>query len=186
MIDRIKLLIYIALILFLTTINNMIIYLIVLAVMVLLKPLFFIKSAKKVALSIIIFNGVISVSYAIYSAIFFQLDSNYLILINLRVFTIAYSTFFFVRNVNLFKALSFSKTLSFLLALTYSQVINYINIFYNLKDAYKSRIIREKENKYPELLSVAAINLFFTKSIVNAKEISLALRSRGLFDVESK
>jgi cobalt/nickel transport system permease protein len=100
---------------------------------------------------------------------------------NLRVVTITYTTFFFINHTNLFSALSFSKTLSYLLSLTYSQITAYQKIMNDINFAHTSREIK-RDKRHLKIFTTHTIWLFFTKSIYNAKESSLAMRSRGFLD----
>lgn len=138
---------------------------------------FFFKKIKRVFATILLFNFLVSITYSI----FIKFDLEYLLLINLRTLSITYLTFYFISHINLFKILPFSKNLTFLLVLTYSQIMSFIKIFSDLKEAFKSRVIK-KEKKYLKLFSRKAVNLFFTKSIYNARETSMAMRSRGFFN----
>lgn len=179
--ERIKLILFISLLFLLTSIHSVTFYAVTSSVLIILDIKFFLKTIKKVLLSFLFFNLIITLSYAIYTYILRQVDYDYIILINLRVFSLSYLTFYFVAHTNIFISLSFSQNLSRLFIITYSQIINFIKTYTDLKFANRSRTINSpKKNLY--LLAGSAINLFFTKSIYNAKETSLAMRSRGLVD----
>ena len=136
---------------------------------------------KKTALSIILFNSIISISYIIYSVLKNQEWFEYILLLNLRVFTITFMTFLFINRVNIFKALSFSKTLQFLLVLSYSQILTYKKSFNEFKLALKSRTIQKPERKDMYNFISRVFYFFLNKSMNNSKEISQAMKSRGFF-----
>ena len=136
---------------------------------------------KKTALSIILFNSIVSISYIIYSVSKNQEWLEYIILLNLRVFTITFMTFLFIQKVNIFKALSFSKTLQFLVVLSYSQILTYRKSFNEFKLALKSRTIQKLERKDMYNFISRVSYFFLNKSINNSKEISQAMKSRGFF-----
>lgn len=161
----------------LTMVHNIYFYLSFFLILIALNFNFFLKKIKRVFATILLFNFLVSITYSI----FIKFDLEYLLLINLRTLSITYLTFYFISHINLFKALSFSKDLSYLLVLTYSQIINFTKIFYDLKEAFKSRVIK-KEKKYLNLFSKKSVKLFFDKSIYNAKETSMAMRSRGFLN----
>ena len=136
---------------------------------------------KKTALSIILFNSIVSISYVIYSVLKNQEWFEYILLLNLRVFTITFMTFLFINRVNIFKALSFSKTLQFLLVLSYSQILTYKKSFNEFKLALKSRTIQKPERKDMYNFISRVFYFFLNKSMNNSKEISQAMKSRGFF-----
>lgn len=149
--------------------------------LIILDTRFFIRKINQLILCVLTFNLIVSISYLIFSLINNSLDLRYLLLMNLRVITITYTTFFFINHTNLFAALSFSKTLSYLLSLTYSQITAYQKIMNDINFAHTSREIK-RDKRHLKIFTTHTIWLFFTKSIYNAKESSLAMRSRGFLD----
>lgn len=132
--------------------------------------------------SVLFFNLVISLSVVVYAFFKTAIDWPYLLLINLRVITITYLTFYLSKNCNIFAALSFSRQLSFVMVLAYSQILNFRKVYDDLRLAFQSRILSGKPKTYTGYLSASAVNLFLTKSMVQSKSLSLAMRSRGFFD----
>jgi cobalt/nickel transport system permease protein len=142
----------------------------------------FLEILKKSIFSILLFNSIISISYIIYSLIKGIQWIDYIVLVNLRVFSLTFLTFLFIKKVNLFKALSFSKTLSYLLVLSYSQILMFKKYFIDFKMSLKSRTLI-KPNKKDLYNFVSTVFYFFlNKSINNSKEISQAMKSRGFFN----
>ncbi len=179
--ERIKLLLYLSAVLLLTIIHSEIFYLALLLILIISDLSFFRRSFKRILFSFIVFNVVISLSYLLFTFFRSDIDTGYILLINLRVLTITCLTFFFASHTNLPLALSFSETFSYLFTLSYSQIQNYIRTYSDLKEAHASRII-VREKTHIKILIERVINLFFTKSLYNAKETSLAMRSRGFLD----
>jgi cobalt/nickel transport system permease protein len=128
------------------------------------------------------FNSFITISYIIY-AYFKSINwLDYIILINLRVFSITFLTFLFINKVNIFKAVSFSKTLSYILVLSYSQILTFKKYLNDFKFALKSRSI-EKPKLRDSYNFISSIFFFFlNKSLNNSKEIAQAMKSRGFFN----
>lgn len=179
--ERIKLLFYLSAVVLLTVIHSEVFYLALLIILIISDLSFFRRSFKRILFSFILFNIVISLSYLLYTFLRSNIDTGYILLINLRVLIITYLTFYFAAHTNLPLALSFSETFSYLFTLSYSQIGNYIRTYSDLKEAHSSRII-VREKRQIKILIERVINLFFTKSIYNAKETSLAMRSRGFLD----
>lgn len=98
---------------------------------------------------------------------------------NLRVFSITTILFLTINKINLFKAFSFSSSLSFLLTLSYSQIITYKKIFEDFRLALKSRSIKKITYNDKWGFVTSLIYFFLSKSISNSKEISQAMKSRG-------
>lgn len=181
MIEKTKFILYLIAVLLLTTIHSKIFYSVLIVTLFILNLRFLFYSIVRVLMSFLAFNLIITLSYTVYTFYTSKVDLDYLILINLRVFTISYLTAFFVRHTNLSLAFAFSDTLSYLFTITYSQILNFVRTYGDLIEAHKSRVIY-RERRHLKGLIARMINLFFTKSIYNAKETSLAMRSRGLID----
>lgn len=179
--EKIKLVLYIFFLIFFTVLSNSYAFFIFILFLFLLDLKFFKKNIKRTLFSISFFNLTITLGYIIFTSIKARVDFDYVILINLRVFLLTYLTFFFISHTNLFLALDFSKNLSALLSIALSQIIQYNKIMEDIKFAQRSRVI-VKDKKLLRYFSKAEINYFFTKSINNAKETSLGMKSRGFFN----
>lgn len=136
---------------------------------------------KKTIFSIIIFNSIICLSYFIFSYIKGEVDYNYFLMINLRVFNLTFMTFLLIKKINIFKAISFSRNITFVLNLAYSQILSFLKIVDEFKLSFKSRSLnkQKRDSFYNFILSM--LLFFFNKSYNNLKEISFAMKSRGFF-----
>ncbi len=180
---KIFLLIYIILILVLTSFHNVEFLFVFLLFLLILSGKNVFNLAKKSFFSILAFNSIISISYIILSFIQNKEWVDYIVLLNLRVFDLTFLTFLFASKVNLFKALDFSKTFSMILVLSYSQILLFKKTFEDFKLALKSRIITKTTPKKDIYNFVSTITFYFlNKSINNSKEISQAMKSRGFLD----
>ncbi|GMT46053.1 MAG: hypothetical protein IEMM0006_1885 [bacterium] len=116
------------------------------------------------------------------SSIYFIITKNYtnLIVFNLRTFTILYFTLLIRKKLNLFAVFSFSPFISYTLTLAYSQIMNYLTTYEQMKQALDSRTVRKITlmNSYHVL--GFQINLFIKKSFENSKEITQAINSRTI------
>ncbi len=180
--DRIILFIYIALVVILTSIHKVEFFLLFLGVLFLISYKDLIYLAKKTILSIIFFNSVISISYILINLIKGKPWFDYILLLNLRVFSLTYLTFYIFSKINIFKALSFSRSLSYILTLSYSQILNFQKTYIDFKYSLKSRTIKKPKlsDLYNYISSV--FYYFFNKSLKNSEEISQAMKSRGFFN----
>ena len=80
------------------------------------------KILKKALKSIFFFNIAISIGYIAIAVLQERVWLEYILLFNLRVFVLTLTTLLFSHYVNIALALSFSKTLSFLLSVSLSQI----------------------------------------------------------------
>ena len=179
--DKLFFVLYLLGIIALTSVHNLWFFVVFLSFLFVFSGKDIFSILKKTAFSIILFNSIVSISYIIYSVLKNQEWFEYIILLNLRVFTITFMTFLFIQKINIFKALSFSKTLQFLLVLSYSQILIYKKSFNEFKLALKSRTIQKPERKDMYNFISRVSYFFLNKSINNSKEISQAMKSRGFF-----
>ncbi|WP_297452703.1 hypothetical protein [Persephonella sp.] len=179
--DKLFFVLYLLGIIALTSVHNLWFFVVFLSFLFVFSGKDIFSILKKTAFSIILFNSIVSISYIIYSVLKNQEWFEYIILLNLRVFTITFMTFLFIQKINIFKALSFSKTLQFLVVLSYSQILIYKKSFNEFKLALKSRIIQKPERKDMYNFISRVSYFFLNKSINNSKEISQAMKSRGFF-----
>ena len=179
--DKIFLLLYLVSVFILTSIHNLYFYSIFLLILMIISGKELIPVFKKSLISVIIFNFTISISYIIFCLLKNEEWLWYVVLLNLRVFTLTFLTFLFVSKVNIFKAFSFSKTFQYLLTLSYSQIITYTRSFEDFRFSMKSRLIQKPERKDIYAFISRIFSYFFKKTLENSKEISQAMRSRGFF-----
>ncbi len=136
---------------------------------------------RRAVLTVLAFNTVISLSYL--GMAWWQEISPWqtLLRLNLRVILLTSLSFLFIARVNLFAALGFSKNLTYVLGLAYSQTLTFRRAHDDFRQALTSRSI-----KRPGLLdryraSAAAVSWYIEKSLHAATQSSQALRSRGFF-----
>lgn len=140
------------------------------------------KILKKALKSIFFFNIAISVGFFIISLLNQKPWMEYLLLFNLRVFDLTLSTMLFSHYVNIALALSFSKTLSFLLSISLSQIYSYQKSYENFMLSLKSRLIKKMRERSQKEFITSVFGYFFTKALYDSEEKSLALKARGFFD----
>ncbi len=131
---------------------------------------------------ILVFNLAVSLGYVLLAWLRGISPWETLLLINLRVLLLTLLTFLFISRVNLFRALDFSPTLSWLLALAYSQALGFQRAHAEFRLALASRCLERPRLIDRYRASAAAAAWFMDRALATARESALALRARGFFD----
>lgn len=136
---------------------------------------------RRALLAILAFNAVISLSYGLMA--WWQDSSPWetLLRLNLRVLLLTSLSFLFIARANLFRALDFSRSLSYVLALAYSQALTFRRTHDDFRLALASRSLRRPGLLDRYRASAAAASWFLEKSLHAATQSAQALRSRGFF-----
>jgi cobalt/nickel transport system permease protein len=136
---------------------------------------------KHTLVSVALFTGLVSLTYAAHAALAGLPVLEPVIRLNVRVFVLTYATLLMLSQVNLYVALSFSRSLSHLLCVTASQAQLLAQSYRDFRIALTSRsaglprrVDRLRQAKW------AALHLF-ELSIAQGQERALAMRSRGMF-----
>ena len=140
----------------------------------------FIKLNKKVIKSILIFNLGVSIGFIIMALIKNINPWEYLLYINLKVYTLTYFVFWFFKKVSIVEFFSFSKDLSYLTTITLSQIYSYKKTFEDFKMAFRARVYKLTD-KSPKFIT-RTFEFFLTKAMKDSKERSLAMKARGFFE----
>ncbi len=177
--DRLLLSAYALLVILTTSYHHLLFLAAILLVLAVLSGTLFLRLIKKSVLSVLCFNTVISIGYMVAAVIKGNFSAEYIMLINLRVLTLTFMTFLLMERINLFKALSFSSTLSFILVLAMSQVLEFRKVLADFKYALKSRTLERVGQKNLSGYIASTIFFFLHKSIYNSREITQAMKSRG-------
>jgi cobalt/nickel transport system permease protein len=135
------------------------------------------KLNKRVIISIFLFNFAVTIGYIIMAYLKGFVAWEYLIYINLKVYTITLFVMLFFSRVNVVKFFEFSKSLSYMLTITLSMIYSYKKSLFEFKDAIKARGGIED---FEFLKRVFAF--FLKKAMSDSKERALALKARGFFD----
>jgi len=137
---------------------------------------------RKACLAVLVFNLVVTASYAVIAGMQGSFSLEYVALVNLRVLLLICLSFLFAARVNPFQALAFSESLTFLFTLSYGQAMSFRRVLLDFRLAFKSRCIERPglRDRYRHSARVGAHLL--DKSMHNATEITRVMRSRGFFD----
>lgn len=130
---------------------------------------------------ILMFNLAVSLGYLLLAHLRGFSPWDTLLLINLRVLVLTLLSFLFIDRVNLFRALDFSPTLSWLLALAYSQALGFRRVHADFRLALTSRSLKRPRLMDRYRASAAAAAWFMDRALATARESALALRARGFF-----
>ncbi len=103
----------------------------------------------------------------------------YIPFITLRMVDLMLLTLLALSHINIYSALGFSRTLSQLLLITSSHILLYRKVFWEFKEALKSR--SPEGPKRREVINFfGSIGVyFFDKSLRDSEEITKAMKSRG-------
>ena len=118
--DRLLLVAYLMTVVAVTAVHHLALLGAVLALAVVLSGKGWRTIALRAALAVLVFNSVVTLSYAAVSLYHDNFSAYYVALVNLRVLLLTYLSFLLMARVNLFRALGFSPTLAYLLTLAYS------------------------------------------------------------------
>lgn len=185
--DKLLLLVYILSLIYLSHLSNVYELLMILCFLLLFLLSAPIKNKLKLLkhslFSFFLFSFVISFSYLLLDLSSGNREGvEYFLMINLRSFGMTFLTFLFLRIANLYKALDFSKTLTFLLVIAVSNVLTYKRLLKDFKDALKSRSIG-KTTRQTSFAFIKRLSLFFfDKSVYTSREVYQAMKSRGFYD----
>ncbi len=139
----------------------------------------FARLLKKTFFALILFNSAVSISYLILSWSRGESFLAPLLLINGRTAILTFTAFLMIDRVNLFAALSFSESLTYLLTLSYSQILTFRRILQELLLSLKSRTITRPGRRDLYRFVSSAVYFFLDRAVRNAREITLAMKSRG-------
>ncbi len=181
--DRVYLFLLITGILLVSFVNNLYflsVYFSLVLLLFFLKGLDFLSFVSQF-LKILPFSLVLSLAYLLHAMINRLNPYFYIVLFNLRLFSIVFSLMLFRKIANPLKALSFSRSLVHIFMLTYSQTESYMRTYRNFELVMESRVV--KDGGFRERLRFFArmLEFFFLKSVEYSKNVSMALKARGFF-----
>ncbi len=177
MMEKIKGLLYICGIFTFTFFHNVYLYILLTLFLFVLSGKDFIPIVKRTLFSITIFSSVVTASYVFINGF----DWQYITLVNVRVFGITFMTFLFIKRVNLFKLFSFSENLTFIIVLSYSQILTFQKHLVDFRFALKSRTIMKPDFSDRYNFFKRVVEFFMKSSLDRSIEINMAMKSRGFY-----
>jgi cobalt/nickel transport system permease protein len=179
---KVALLVYLVAIVLATTVHQIISLALGLGLVLALAGRDWLRILRRACVAILLFNLVVTLSYAAIAGLQGTFSLEFVVLVNLRVLLLTCLTFLFVSRVNPFEALAFSRSLTFLFTLAYSQSMAFKQALEDFRLAFKSRRI-EQVNLRDRYRHGASVGVhFLDKSLHRATEITQVMRSRGFFD----
>jgi cobalt/nickel transport system permease protein len=177
--DKAALLLYLAALVAATSVHDLRFLGALLAVALLLSGRSALRFALRTVRAILFFNGIVTLSYLALSHLRGSADGRFLLLMNLRVFTLTFLTFLFVSKTNPLRAFSFSRSLIVLLSLAYGQVAVFRRLLVDFRLAMRSRSPRKPGTTDLYRRAGAAGAFFLERALHDSEEIAQAMRSRG-------
>jgi cobalt/nickel transport system permease protein len=182
--DRMALVVYLGTLVCVTMVHNSGVLALILLVTVLAARRDAFRLAKRAVTAVALFNTVVTVSYCVIALARGQFSIGVVILLNLRVVLLTFLTFLFGARVNPLRALSFSRPLSHLFTLTYSQLLTFRRLFEDFRLAFRSRTITHVGVRDRYRHSAAMASFFLRRALSDATEVTQAMNSRGFFDAQ--
>jgi cobalt/nickel transport system permease protein len=102
-------------------------------------------------------------------------------LVNLRVLLLTSMTFLLGQRVNLFAALSFSRTLLYLLTIAYGQIVTFRRLMADFRLGLESRSLNRPRPIDIFRHGAATAAFFLKRSHRGAADVTQAMASRGFF-----
>jgi len=180
--EKVALVSYLAGVLIATSIHSIPALAVMLAVVLALAGRAAPRVAWRALRTVLLFSAVVTLSYVVVAAIDGRLSGRFVALLNLRVFLLACGTFLLTERINLFRAFSFSRTLSRILALAYGQILTFRRVLAEFGLALRSRSPKKPTARRILTHGGSTGAWFLRKSLHRSTEITAAMRSRGLFD----
>jgi cobalt/nickel transport system permease protein len=179
---RLALLAYLAAIVLATTIHEIGLLAVGLLLVLALAGRGWLRILRRACIAILLFNLIVTLSYAVIAALQGTFSPDFVVLVNLRVLLLTCLTFLFATRVNPLEALAFSRTLTFLFTLAYSQSMAFKQALEDFRLAFRSRCIEQVglRDRYRHSASTGVH--FLDRSLHRATEITQVMRSRGFFD----
>lgn len=179
--DRLHLLLYLASVLAATLVHSPSFLAVGLGLVLLVAGRDALPLLRRALLTVLAFNAVISLSYGAMAWLRDISPWETLLRLNLRVLLLTTLSFLFITRTNLFHALDFSKSLTYVLGLAYSQAMTFRRAHEDFRMALASRSLKRPGLRDRYRASAAAVSWFLEKSLHAATQSSQALRSRGFF-----
>ena len=179
---RVALLTYLAAVVLATTVHEIGLLALGLGLVLALAGRQWLRILRRACIAILFFNLVVTVSYGVVAGLQGNFSPDFVLLVNLRVLLLTCLTFLFVSRVNPFEALAFSRSLTYLFTLAYSQSMAFKQSLENFRLAFRSRRIEQVSLRDRYRHSARMGVYFLDKSLHQATEITQVMRSRGFFD----
>jgi cobalt/nickel transport system permease protein len=140
------------------------------------------RLARRAAIAVGTFFAAVATGYVAVSLWRGERPWRFLLLVGLRVYLLTFCTLLLGARVNALRALSFSRTLVYVLTLAYSQTLAFRRLLDDFRLAFASRAVRRPGMADRYRHSARATAFFLGKAMKETQEITMAMTSRGFFD----
>lgn len=142
------------------------------------------RLARRTLGAVAVFNAVVTVSYVAMAVIQGRGTSwgRYVILMNLRVLLLTFTTLLFAARADVVRVFSFTPALGYLLTIARGQIVTFARLYDDARMALRSRTIGHLGWRERYRHGAASASFFARKALRESEEITLAMTSRGVFD----
>jgi cobalt/nickel transport system permease protein len=179
---RLALLVYLAAVVLVTAVHEIGLLALGLLLVLALAGRGWLRILRRACIAILLFNLIVTLSYGVVAGLQGTFSLDFVVLVNLRVLLLTCLTFLFVSRVNPFEALAFSRSLTYLFTIAYSQSMAFKQALEDFRLAFESRRIEQVDLRDRYRHSASTGVHFLDKSLHRATEITQVMRSRGFFD----
>jgi cobalt/nickel transport system permease protein len=180
--DRLRVLLYLCLVVLATTVHHWPFLAMLLAAALLAAWRDAGRLAARAGLAVLVFNAVVTAGYAAMSLAQGNFSPRYVLLMNLRVYLLTFLTLLMAKRVDPYRALAFSPTLCTLIVLVMGQLLAFRRAWRDFAEARRSRILGRPAGRDRLRQGAAAAALFLARALAAAEEQTQGMRSRGCFD----
>ena len=138
---------------------------------------------KKTLFAALPFTGCVSVAYSALSLWQGTFSADYLYLVNTRVLLLVFLGFWLISTLNLSDSLASFPLLRLVATLATSQIKTFERLLAEAKLAFQSRNVIKPNYLAKMRHASAKTHTLFDKSLASSEEVTLAMRSRGAFEV---
>jgi cobalt/nickel transport system permease protein len=140
------------------------------------------RLARRTATAVLFFTATVTLAYVAAALWRGRLSWYFVVLLNLRVFLLSFLSMLFASRINAFRALSFSRTLMYVLTLAYSQALAFRRLHDDFRLAFTSRSVTRPRARERYRHAASTASFFLRRALNETGEITMALTSRGFFD----
>jgi len=140
------------------------------------------STVRKSLRTIVVFNAVVTVSYIAVALLEGSEWWRVVVLINLRVFLLSVLTTILVHRVNLLRALSFSRSLVYVISVATGQISMFRRTVVDFRLAFRSRMLGRASVRDRYRHAAATASFLVARAVQETTEVTLAMKARGFFD----
>ncbi|MEE4297573.1 MAG: hypothetical protein V2J20_13255 [Wenzhouxiangella sp.] len=137
---------------------------------------------KRALIAIALVNVAVSLGFVLSASIAGDPWGLFVLRLNLRVLLLTFLTLWFAGQIDLVRAVSFSRSLQFLVVLALSQIKTFQRLLVDYRMAFRSRNFGRPDLKTRARSAGRQAGALLEKAELQAAEVNLGMRARGFFD----